>query len=89
MAFVYMHIFSRLLRFDMSLLLLNVTLRGVSNKHCLLSLFSLHILKLRHRSAGGGTVQLQVEWVTGDPEPPPQFFNVLLCNLSSFCPIIS
>ena len=26
--------------FDMSLLLLNVTLRGVSNKHCLLSLFS-------------------------------------------------
>ena len=29
-----------LLHFDMSLLLLTVTLRGVSNKHCLLSLFS-------------------------------------------------
>ena len=40
MAFVYMHIFSlRFLSFDMSLLLLSVTLRGVSNKHCLLSLF--------------------------------------------------
>ena len=39
MAFVYMHIFSLTLCFDMSLLLLTVTLRGVSNKHCLLSLF--------------------------------------------------
>ena len=44
-----MHIlFSDFLRFDnfilllfMSLLLLSVTLWGVSNKHCLLSLFSL------------------------------------------------
>ena len=35
-----MHIFSDILHFDMSLLLLTVTLRGVSNKHCLLSLFS-------------------------------------------------
>ena len=41
MAFVYMHIFfADFLCFDMSLLLLTVTLRGVSNKHCLLSLFS-------------------------------------------------
>ena len=42
MAFVYIYVyfFSDFLRFDMSLLLLNVTLRGVSNKHCLLSLFS-------------------------------------------------
>ena len=41
MAFVDMHIFSRdFLHFDMSLLLLTFTLRGVSNKHCLLSLFS-------------------------------------------------
>ena len=31
---------SDFLHFDMSLLLLTVTLRGVSNKHCLLSLFS-------------------------------------------------
>ena len=30
------------------------------------------------------TVQLLVEWVTGDPEPPPQFFKVLHCNVSSF-----
>ena len=41
MAFVYAYFFSDFLRFDMSLLLLTVTLRGVSNKHCLLSLFSL------------------------------------------------
>ena len=41
MAFVNMHIFfSNFLHFDMSLLLLTVTLRGVSNKHCLLPLFS-------------------------------------------------
>ena len=43
MAFVNtcMHIFfSDFLHFDKSLLLLTVTLRGVSNKHCLLSLFS-------------------------------------------------
>ena len=41
MAFVNMHIFSLdFLHFDESLLFLTVTLRGVSNKHCLLSLFS-------------------------------------------------
>ena len=41
MAFVNIHIFfSDFLHFDKSLLLLTVTLRGVSNKHCLLSLFS-------------------------------------------------
>ena len=39
MAFIYAYFFSDFLRFDMSLLLLTVTLRGVSNKHCLLSLF--------------------------------------------------
>ena len=43
MAFVYAYFFSDFLRFDMSLLLLTVTLRGVSNKHCLLSLFSLFL----------------------------------------------
>ena len=32
----------------------------------------------------GVTLQLLVEWVTGDPEPPLQFFKVLLCNVSSF-----
>ena len=41
MAFVYAYFFSDFLRFDISLLLLTVTMRGVSNKHCLLSLFSL------------------------------------------------
>ena len=40
MAFVNMHIFFYFLHFDKSLLLLTVTLRGVSNRHCLLSLFS-------------------------------------------------
>ena len=40
-AFVYAYFFSDLLRFDMSLLLLTVAMRGVSNKHCLLSLFLL------------------------------------------------
>ena len=40
-AFIYAYFFHDFLRFDMSLLLLTVTLRGVSNKHCLLSLFSL------------------------------------------------
>ena len=39
MAFVYAYFFSDFLRFDISLLLLTVTMRGVSNKHCLLSLF--------------------------------------------------
>ena len=47
MAFVDMHIFSRdFLHFDMSLLLLTFTLRGVSNKHCLLSLFSFVYAKI-------------------------------------------
>ena len=32
-------VFSDFLRFDTSLLLLTVTLRGVSNKHCLLPFF--------------------------------------------------
>ena len=36
---VYAHFFSDFLHFDKSLLLLTVTLQGVSNKHCLLSLF--------------------------------------------------
>ena len=36
MAFVYAYFFSDFLSFEMSLLLLTVTLRGVSNKHCLL-----------------------------------------------------
>ena len=36
--------FSDFLCFDMSLLLLTVTLRGVSNKHCLLPLFSFNFL---------------------------------------------
>ena len=50
MAFVYAYFFSDFLRFDISLLLLTVTMRGVSNKHCLLSLFSfLH--EQRQRSA--------------------------------------
>ena len=42
MAFVYAYFFSDFLCFDMSLLLLTVTLRGGggSNKHCLLSFFS-------------------------------------------------
>ena len=44
MAFVYAYFFSDFFAFDMSLLLLTVTLRGVSNKHCLLSLFSLMII---------------------------------------------
>ena len=39
MAFVYAYFFSDFLCFDMSLLLLTVTLWGVSNKHCLLSFF--------------------------------------------------
>ena len=39
MAFVYAYFFSDFLCFDMSLLLLTVTLRGVSNKHCLLAFF--------------------------------------------------
>ena len=44
MVFVYMHIFfSDFLHFDMSRLLLTVTLRGVSNKHCLLLLFSFEL----------------------------------------------
>ena len=45
MAFVYMHFFSDFLCFDVSLLFVTVTLRGVSNKHCLLSLFSSPELK--------------------------------------------
>ena len=40
MAFLYAYFFSDFLRFDMSLLSLTVTLRGVSNKDFLLSLFS-------------------------------------------------
>ena len=42
MAFVYSYFFSDCLCFDTSLLLLTVTLRGVSNKHCLLSFSLLH-----------------------------------------------
>ena len=43
MAFVYAYFFSDFLCFDMSLLL-TVTQRGVSNKHCLLSFFHSHRL---------------------------------------------
>ena len=39
MAFVYAYFFSDVLCFDMSILLLTVTLRGVSNKHCLFPFF--------------------------------------------------
>ena len=48
MAFVYIcNFFSDFLCFDMSLLFVTVILRGVSNKHCLLSLFSLvFVLKI-------------------------------------------
>ena len=47
MAFVNMHIFSLdFLHFDKSLLSLTVTLRGVSNKHCLLSLFHFNLYRL-------------------------------------------
>ena len=41
MVFVYVYFFSDFLCFDMSLILSTVTVRGVSNKHCLLSFFSL------------------------------------------------
>ena len=41
-----MFIFPDFLPFDMNLLLLTVTLRGVSNKHCLLSLFSFALQKI-------------------------------------------
>ena len=40
-------LFSDFSCFDMSLLLLTVTLRGVSNKHCLLSFFSLKPVMLK------------------------------------------
>ena len=40
--------FSDFLHFDMSLLLFTVTLRGVSNKHCLLSLFSFKLQDVYH-----------------------------------------
>ena len=36
--------FSDFLCSDVSLLFVTVTLRGVSNKHCLLSLFSLYVI---------------------------------------------
>ena len=48
MAFEYAYFFSDFLCIDMSPLLLTVTLRGVSNKHCLLSFFSFMIEKLMH-----------------------------------------
>ena len=47
----YVHFFSDFFPFDKSLLLLTVTLRGVSNKHCLLSLFSFHLISLASISA--------------------------------------
>ena len=37
---MYAYFFSDFLHFDMSLLLLTVTLQGVSDKYCLSSLFS-------------------------------------------------
>ena len=50
MPFVYAYFFdffADFLRFDMSLLLLTVTLWGVSNKHCFLPLFSFyHIFEI-------------------------------------------
>ena len=39
---MHAYFFCDFLHFDMSLLLLTVTLRGVSNKHCLLPLFSFY-----------------------------------------------
>ena len=43
LLYIYAYFFSDFLHFDMSLLLLTVTLQGVSNKHCLLPLFSLSV----------------------------------------------
>ena len=53
MAFVYAYFFSDFLRFDMSLLLLTVTLRRLSNKHCLLPLFFIHIVTNVHKIEPG------------------------------------
>ena len=51
MAFVYAYFFSDCLCFDLSLLLLTVTLRGVSNKHCcLLSFFFSFYGKVKFRN---------------------------------------
>ena len=52
MAFVYAYFFSDFFSFEMSLLLLTVTLRGVSNKHCLLY-FSL--CQVRHKQMCSAT----------------------------------
>ena len=49
----------------MSLLLLNVTLRGVSNKHCLLSLFSLSLEFVLDEAK----VKLSVSYIKGVPMP--------------------
>ena len=54
MAFIYAYFFSDFLRFDMSLLLLTVTLQGrgrggdLINKHCLLSLFFIFLEEKHH-----------------------------------------
>ena len=54
----YAHFFSDFLHFDKSLLLLTVTLRGVSNKHCLLSLFSLFVAYVSQGQNSKKNVQL-------------------------------
>ena len=49
-GFVYAYFFSEFLCFYMSLLILTVTLRGVSNKHCLLSFFIASVSKIGHKA---------------------------------------
>ena len=68
MAFVNILFLSDFLHFDKSLLLLTVTLRGVSNKHCLLSLFSFKQLRLYRLKSG--VIARSVTMSLGNQEAP-------------------
>ena len=59
---IYAYFFFDFCVFDMSLLLLNVTMRGVSNKHCLLSLFSFAMHLTFFLQKIGVSVMLNIEF---------------------------
>ena len=60
------------------------------NMSCGLRKFAFCIYKQRHRSVeGGGNCAAAIRVGDKGSGTPSSIFNVLLCNLSSFCPIFN
>ena len=74
--------FSDLLCIDMSLLLLTVTLRGVSNKHCLLPLFFIFPFSISQKVMN---MEIFVKDFSGTTRPRILKFGTKLGNEQLYC----